>query len=113
VQALLLFGLVIENSSDLDNTNHSEEEVDSSEEVVLGLDDEAPTSPDDTGASKGKVLGEGELLGRTSEIGDTGKDKSPLQATNQVSMCAYIVCIDVAVFVGGISRVVIIVNEPS
>jgi hypothetical protein len=83
-------------------------------QVVLRLDNEAPASPDDTGAGQGEVLSEGELLGGTSEIGDTGKDKSPLKATNEVSMCVYIVCLDVAVFVGRmISWVVIIVNEPS
>lgn len=60
-------------------------------QVVLGLDDEAPASPDNTGAGQGKVLGEGEVLDGTSEIGDTGEDKSPLQVINKVSIYAYIV----------------------
>lgn len=47
-------------------------------QVVLGLDDEAPSSPNDTGAGQSEVLSERELLGGTSEVGDTGKDKSPL-----------------------------------
>ena len=82
-------------------------------QVVLGFDDKAPSSPNNTGAGQGEVLSEGELLGGTSEIGDTGKDKSPLQATNQVSMCAYIACFDVIVIAGGLSRFVIMINEPS
>lgn len=45
---------------------------------VLGADDEAPASPDETGACEGEVLGEGELLGGTGEVGDTGKDERPL-----------------------------------
>jgi hypothetical protein len=60
-------------------------------QVVLGLDDEAPASPDNTGARQGEVLGEGEVLDGTSEVGDTGKDKSPLQVVNKVSICACIV----------------------
>ena len=35
VQALLLFRLVLENARDLDDTNHSEEEVDSSETTAF------------------------------------------------------------------------------
>lgn len=60
-------------------------------QVVLGLDDEAPASPDNTGAGQGQVLGEGEVLNGTSEIGDTGEDKSPLQLINKVSIYAYMV----------------------
>lgn len=62
----------------MNETDDSEEEVDSGKEVVLGLDDHAPASPDETGAGQGKVLGEGELLGGACEVGDTGKDESPL-----------------------------------
>jgi hypothetical protein len=47
-------------------------------QVVLRLNDEAPPGPDNTGASQSEVLSERELLGGTSEVGDTGKDKSPL-----------------------------------
>ena len=53
-------------------------------QVVLGLDDEAPTSPDDAGTGQGKVLGEGELLGGTSKVGDAGEDESPLQRIESV-----------------------------
>lgn len=34
VEALLLLGLVLENSAHLDDTDHSEEEVDSSEAIA-------------------------------------------------------------------------------
>lgn len=78
LKASLFIGLVLCDSGDLDEADHSEEEVDGGEEVVLGLDDEAPASPDDAGAGQGKVLGEGELLGGTSKVGDAGEDESPL-----------------------------------
>lgn len=45
---------------------------------VLGLDDEAPTRPDQTGAHEGEVLRKGQLLSGSSEIGNTCQDKSPL-----------------------------------
>lgn len=45
---------------------------------VLGPDDEAPTRPDQTGAHKREVLRKGQLLSRSSEIGNTRQDKSPL-----------------------------------
>lgn len=45
---------------------------------VTGLDDQAPTSPDGTSTHQSSVLGEGELLGGTGEVGDTGDDKTPL-----------------------------------
>ena len=45
---------------------------------VTGLDDQAPASPDGTSAHKSSVLSEGELLGGTVEVGDTGDDKRPL-----------------------------------
>lgn len=87
---------VVDDTADLDNTDTSEEEVDSSEpspsvsfphyhnpgsryiQVVLGGDDHAPTSPDAASGHQGTVLSEGELLGRAAKIGDTGDDKSPL-----------------------------------
>lgn len=46
---------------------------------VAGLDNHAPASPDGTGTHEGGVLGEGELLSGTGEIGDTGDDEAPLQ----------------------------------
>ena len=52
---------------------------------VLGLDDQAPPGPDQTRASKGKVLGEGELLGRASHIGNTSNYEAPLHS-KQVSL---------------------------
>lgn len=45
---------------------------------VTGLDYQAPASPDGTSTHQSSVLGEGELLGGTSEVGDTGDDKTPL-----------------------------------
>jgi hypothetical protein len=45
---------------------------------VTGLDDHAPASPDGTSTHQSSVLGEGELLGGTSEVGDTGDDQTPL-----------------------------------
>lgn len=92
------------NSGNLGKSDETEEEVDGGEarggiysawdmtkqdqtwqmaekkniQVVLGLDDQAPSSPDKTSAGKSEVLSEGELLNGTREVGDTGKDKSPL-----------------------------------
>lgn len=92
---LLLRLLPEEDTGDLNDSDESEEEVYGGEaaqvsgcikgrygdvvQVVLGLDDQAPTGPDETGAGQGEVLGERELLGRTSEIGNTSEDKSPLR----------------------------------
>ena len=45
---------------------------------VTGLDDQAPASPDGTSTHQSSVLGEGELLGGTGEVGDTGDDEAPL-----------------------------------
>lgn len=45
---------------------------------VTGLDDHAPAGPDGSGAHQGGVLGEGELLRRTGEIGHTGDNEAPL-----------------------------------
>lgn len=103
LEASLLVGLVLCDSGDLDEADQSEEEVDSGEtgvcvscgwdrnrgtgaviQVVLGLDDEAPAGPDDAGAGQGEVLGEGELLGGTSKVGDAGEDESPLQGIESV-----------------------------
>lgn len=62
-------------------------------QVVLGLDDQAPAGPDDTGGRQGGVLGEGELLGGTGKVGDTGEDESPLyqsqSASSTIIMCPY------------------------
>lgn len=76
--AFFLVELVHGDSGNLGETDETEEEVDGSEEIVLGLNDQAPPGPDETGASEGKVLGSRELLDGTGEIGDTGEDKSPL-----------------------------------
>ena len=46
-------------------------------QIVLGLDDQAPTSPDETGGSQGAVLGERQLLGRARKVGDTCEDETP------------------------------------
>lgn len=52
--------------------------VEENEQNVLGLDDQAPASPDCTGGSKGSVLGEREGLCWACEVGNTSKDEGPL-----------------------------------
>lgn len=47
-------------------------------QVVLGLDDEAPAGPDETGAGEGKVLRQGELLDGAGKVGDASDDEAPL-----------------------------------
>jgi hypothetical protein len=49
------------DSGGLGGTNAEEQEVDGSQEHVAGLDDEAPASPDQTGAGQGRVLREREV----------------------------------------------------
>lgn len=96
----LLLRLVIEGDAGyLDDADHSEEEVYGGEtvgvegrqrlvfvyffrkmgrrenivvQVVLGLDDQAPSGPDETGRGEGGVLCEGELLGGARKVRDTG-----------------------------------------
>jgi hypothetical protein len=67
------------DAGDLDDADDTEEEVDGGEEVVLGLDDEAPAGPDEAGGRQGAVLLQGELLGGAGEVGDAGEDEGPLQ----------------------------------
>ncbi len=55
-------------------------------QVVLGLDDQAPTGPDCTGCHEGAVLLERELLSRSEEVGDTSKDEAPLFPGQKVSI---------------------------
>jgi hypothetical protein len=45
---------------------------------VSWLDDQAPSCPDHTSSCEGYILGDGELLCGTREIGDTGEDETPL-----------------------------------
>lgn len=45
---------------------------------VAGLDDHAPASPDGTGGHKSTVLCQGKFLSRTTEVGDTSDDQTPL-----------------------------------
>lgn len=71
-------GVVGCDSGDLDEADDAEEEVDGGEEVVLGLDDQAPSGPDEAGAGQGKVLSERELLDGARKVGDAGDDESPL-----------------------------------
>lgn len=66
------------DAGDLDDADDAEEEVDGSEQVVLGLDDEAPARPDEAGSRQGAVLLQRELLGRATEVGDAGEDEGPL-----------------------------------
>lgn len=68
----------VQDTSDLHHTDAAEEEVDSSEQVVLWLDDETPAGPDGTGGGQGAVLSEGELLGWAIEVGNTRDDEGPL-----------------------------------
>lgn len=70
-----------ENPADLDDTHDTEEEVDGGEQHVLGLDNEAPTGPDEAGGGQGAVLGEREFLGGAGKVGDTGEDESPLRSS--------------------------------
>lgn len=75
---VLLAGVVEEDTSGLGGANAEEEEVDGGEEQVARLDDEAPTSPDQTSGSKSSVLGERKVLCGTSKVGGTGEDETPL-----------------------------------
>lgn len=94
------------DSGDLDNADDTEEEVDCSQTVnsissnpasnietacnvqdVSRLDNQAPSSPDSTSASKGNVLRQRELLSWTVEIGYTGENEAPLLSTI-VSNCS-------------------------
>lgn len=70
--------VIDENARALGDAHETQEEVDGGQEVVLGLDDEAPAGPDEAGGGQGGVLGEGEFLGGTGKVGDTGEDESPL-----------------------------------
>lgn len=45
---------------------------------VTWFDNQAPTSPDGTGGHQSRVLGQGKLLSRAVEVGDTGDDQGPL-----------------------------------
>ena len=87
-----------EDTCHLNGTDASKEEVHSGEPIqwlclarvrdssavglhiqdVTGLNDHAPAGPDGTSAHQSSVLGEGELVGGTGEVGDTGDDQAPL-----------------------------------
>lgn len=75
---VVLARLPEEDAGDLDDADDAEEEVDGGQQVVLGLDDEAPAGPDEAGGGQGTVLGEGEFLGGAGEVGDAGEDEGPL-----------------------------------
>lgn len=70
--------LVHDDSTELDRSSAAQEKVDGSQQVVLGLDDEAPSSPDEAGGEQGGVLSAGKGLNGSSKVGDTGNDQSPL-----------------------------------
>lgn len=76
---------VNQDPADLDDTHDTEEEVDGGQQHVLGLDDQAPTGPDEARGGQGAVLGEGELLGGTGKVRDTGENESPLRSSVCVS----------------------------
>lgn len=79
-EGLVLLALAPQqDAGDLDDADDAEEEVDGGEQVVLGLDDEAPARPDDAGSGQGAVLLQRELLGRAAEVGYAGEDDGPLQ----------------------------------
>lgn len=77
--SLVLLAVAPEHDAgDLDDADDAEEEVDGGEQVVLGLDDEAPARPDEAGGGQGAVLLQRELLGGATEVGDAGEDEGPL-----------------------------------
>jgi hypothetical protein len=99
---LVLQGLVVqEDTGALDDTDDTEEEVDSGEpislwlaipspilpppnlsggnsQIILRLDDQAPPRPDQSGSSQGTVLRERQLLGRAGKVRDTRQHDAPL-----------------------------------
>lgn len=54
--SLLIGRITHEDSRDLDDADEAEEEVDGGEKVILGLDDQAPSGPDQARAGEGQVL---------------------------------------------------------
>lgn len=74
----LVRGVVNDNARDLDDADDTKEEVDGGEQVVLGLDDEAPAGPNEARGRQRGVLRQRELLGRAGKVGDTGEDEGPL-----------------------------------
>lgn len=88
----LLRALPQEDAGNLNDTNASEEKVHSGQAMygtsaliealsskeniqqVARFDDQAPPSPDCSRSCESSVLGEGELLGGTGEVRDTGDD---------------------------------------
>lgn len=70
--------VVRDDAGDLDDADEAEEEVDSCEQDVFWLNDQAPASPDQAGSSEGDVLGKRELLGRTVKVSDACNDNCPL-----------------------------------
>lgn len=71
--------LVTVDSSQLETSDGSEEEVDGRQEIVLWLDDHAPTSPDGTGSEEGDLLGTRDFLHGSLKVVNTGDNKGPLQ----------------------------------
>lgn len=76
---LLDLTLVVVDSKDLVTSNGTEEEVDWGQEVVLGLDDETPAGPNDTGGQEGKLLSAGHGFDGALDVGDTSKHERPLK----------------------------------
>lgn len=70
--------LVHDDSAQLDGGSAAQEEVDRGQQVVLGLDDQTPSGPDEAGGKQSGVLGAGQSLDRSSKVRDTGNDQSPL-----------------------------------
>lgn len=65
-------------SGRLDGGEHQWREIEGHVQKVTRLDDEAPSGPDGAGAHERGVLGQGQLISWTSEVGDTGEDEGPL-----------------------------------
>jgi hypothetical protein len=53
---------------------------------ISRLDNQTPSSPDDTSSSKSSILGQRELFRRTSKIRDTSYNKCPLSRKSVLSL---------------------------
>jgi len=76
---LVLDRLSVEHdASHLGAADDEEEEVHGSQEDVPRLNDEAPSGPDGACGHESGILSQREGFSRTSEIGDTSEDETPL-----------------------------------
>ena len=56
------------------------------EQDISRLDDQAPARPDHASGCESDILGEGQLLGRTVEVGDAGNNDAPFHDGGPVTM---------------------------